>query len=363
MAGSRHVGSITELNLSACQPNTLVDRINAVPGLKTSAAFLTFLRANLVLLDSSMPSNVSTPTLGPSASQTLPPVSHSSPLASNGTKPQDIPDDDDLPPLSLEVLTSREDKAAALKLVADSIAQQRQRAALHLVLHPLPLAALLAVLAVIYRCAWSQNTQHDLGTTLMLGSGAIMTYLMAIRFITSGYIRAAEAISWDFLTTGPDGLDEEDLVIGSRYGGEVIGALVLRFERQQRPSSSDGTTTSTSNANSNGTNNGPHSRRKSQQHSRQNSLKLKKNGGTGFIRAWTVRMRYRGRGLGGDMLREAVRITRERCGRDAPVGFAQEHANSAMVLPEFFNKPFRRGEMRAAKALEKILGTWDGKRR
>jgi hypothetical protein len=28
---------ITELNLSTCQSNTLVDRINAVPGLKTSA--------------------------------------------------------------------------------------------------------------------------------------------------------------------------------------------------------------------------------------------------------------------------------------------------------------------------------------
>jgi hypothetical protein len=36
MASSRHLGAITELNLSACQPNTLVDRINAVPGLKTS---------------------------------------------------------------------------------------------------------------------------------------------------------------------------------------------------------------------------------------------------------------------------------------------------------------------------------------
>jgi hypothetical protein len=40
MASSRHVGAITELNLSTCQSNTLVDRINAVPGLKTSAGKL-----------------------------------------------------------------------------------------------------------------------------------------------------------------------------------------------------------------------------------------------------------------------------------------------------------------------------------
>lgn len=37
METSQHVGAITELDLSICQQNTLVDRINAVPGLKTSA--------------------------------------------------------------------------------------------------------------------------------------------------------------------------------------------------------------------------------------------------------------------------------------------------------------------------------------
>jgi hypothetical protein len=63
------------------------------------------------------------------------------------------------------------------------------------------------------------------------------------------------------------------------------------------------------------------------------------------------------------MLREAVRLTRERCGKDAEVGFAQEHANSVMVLPEMFNRPFRKGEMRAARALEKVLGEWDGRKR
>ncbi len=40
-----------------------------------------------------------------------------------------------------------------------------------------------------------------------------------------------------------------------------------------------------------------------------------------------------------------------------------EHANSVMVLPEMFNRPFRKGEMRAAKALEKVLSEWDGRRR
>ncbi|KAK4235128.1 hypothetical protein C8A03DRAFT_46677 [Achaetomium macrosporum] len=325
MESSQHVGAINELDLSACQPDTLVGRINAVPGLKTSAAFLTFLRANLVLTHSPMSSNVSTPSLGPQPSQDTQGIS-----------------DSDIPPLSLEILTARADKAAALRLIADSIAQQRQQAASHLVFHPLPLSGLLAVLAAIYRYAWVRNGQHDLGTTLLLASGAIMTYLLAIRYLTSGYLRAAEELSWDFLTPGASNGQggQEDLIIGTRFGSEIIGALVLRLERL---SSSDG--------------NHGHGRRKS--HSRQNSLK----GGRGVIRAWTTKLRYRRRGVGGDMLREAVRVARERCGKDAEVGFAKEHANSVMVLPERFNGVFRKREMRAARTLDELLSKWDGRTR
>ncbi|KAK4097392.1 hypothetical protein N658DRAFT_489231 [Parathielavia hyrcaniae] len=350
MESSRHVGAITEVNLGAVFNQTLVDKINAVPGLKTSAAFLTFLRANLVLQHSTMSSNVSTPTLGP---QTLPRVS-SSPLAAHPPQQSGLDDEDededDIPPLSLEILTTRADKAAALQLVADSIAQQRPQAALHLVFHPLPLAGLVAVLAAVYRYTWADNTRHDLGTALMLSCSTCMIYLLAIRYITSGYLRAAEELSWDFFRNPSSG--EEDMVLGTRYGADIIGALVLRLEP-----SSEVNSNSSPNPNSHG---GGRSRKA---HSRQNSLKGKRLATVGMIRAWTTRLRYRGRGLGGDMLREAVRVTRERCGRDAEVGFAREHANSTMVMPELFNKPFRRGEMRAARALEKVLADWDGRRR
>jgi len=86
-------------------------------------------------------------------------------------------------------------------------------------------------------------------------------------------------------------------------------------------------------------------------------------GGRGVIRAWTTKLRYRGRGIGGDMLHEAVRITREKCGKDAEVGFAKEHANSEMILPSMFNGRFRKGEMRAARALEKVLALREGGKR
>ncbi|KAL2146905.1 hypothetical protein VTI28DRAFT_1632 [Corynascus sepedonium] len=365
MASARHVGAITELNLSTCQPSNFATKITAaaVPGLRTSAAFLTFLRANLVLLDSAVvPSNAPTPTLAPQSQTLLPPV-HPSRLATKQSRA--ALSDDEIPPLSLEVLTTEEDKGAALKLVADSIAQQRQRAASHLALHPLPLAALLAVLATIYRYySWavakkSAHQQHDdLGNALMLGaSGAVLTYLVIIRALTSGYLRAAGGISRDYLSAGRPAGAEEDIILGTRHGSDIVGALVLRLERPGSTSSPDGSGGGSSCGS--GGSGGGGSRRKA--HSRQNSFKLK--GGRGVIRAWTIRLRYRGQGLGGDLLREAVRITRERCGRDAEVGFAKEHANSVMVLPELFNRPFRKAEMQAARALDKILSEWDGRRR
>jgi hypothetical protein len=49
MESSRHVGAVTEVNLSALN-HTLVDRINAVPGLKTSTGkYFTFSSSEFLL--------------------------------------------------------------------------------------------------------------------------------------------------------------------------------------------------------------------------------------------------------------------------------------------------------------------------
>lgn len=269
-----------------------------------------------------MSSNVSTPYLEPHTSQTLPspPLTTSVPLAPL----------DDIPPLSLDVLTSRDDKVAALKLVADSIAQQRQQASSSLATNPLLLSFLVASLAILYRYTWTSHIP-DLGTAMMLASGLIMTYLLGIRHLTSGYLSAAESLNWDWLV---DENGEEDVIIGTRFGTELIGALILHVE----PNISFG--------------NGK---------KKKGSISMK--GGKGVIRAWTTKLKYRGKGIGGDMLREAVRITTQRCGRDAEVGFALSHANSAKVLPDVFNGVFRKGEIRAARALEGVVGNAKGDRK
>ncbi|KAK3488129.1 uncharacterized protein B0T23DRAFT_398775 [Neurospora hispaniola] len=377
MDGSNHMSSsITELDLSKCHPR-MVDRINAVPGLKTSAAFFTFLRANLVLPHSGLSSNPSTPYLEPYVPPPLPPLSRSpssSSSSSSTTKssksrsksttmtstPPTVAASgaenlDDIPPLTLDILTTRPAKTDALKLIADSIAQQRQQASYHLITHPACLSALSAALALVYQFGIARaSPQHqDWGTTAMLLSGVVMTYLMTIRYFTSGYIKLAESLSWDWLLNpsaadgnSPATEEEEDIVLGTYYGTELIGALVLRLEPPTSSRSSS-----------------PTANRQRKSHSRHNSFSAKTKslkGGRGVIRAWTTKLRYRGRGVGRDMLVEAVRLTREKCGKEAEVGFAAEHANAncGEVLPEWFCGGFRKGERRAARCLEGVVAEY-----
>lgn len=156
-----------------------------------------------------------------------------------------------------------------------------------------------------------------------------MACLVGVRGVTRGYISLAEEMNWSF-AQNEDG--EEDVIIGSRFGEDIIGATILRLER-------------------NGNGNGNGGRRKS---------KPSKLGGKGVVRAWTTKMRYRGTGVGTEMLEEVVRITREKLGNSAEIGFAAEHANSNMVLPEIFNSGFRKKEVRAARALEAVVESMDG---
>lgn len=290
------------------------------------AAFFFFLRANLVI----NPSAVSTPDMEPAPSSKLPPPSPS-PLVT--VDPPSNPVPDDLPPLSVGILDGELDKLDALNLVTDSIAQQRQSSSYHLVFHPYLLAILSVGLALAYQYSW--RVKRDLGTALMLHSGVVMIYLLAIRYITGAYIQVAEGMKWSWMVSEADG--EEDTVIGVRFGKDLIGALVLRLEPNPNH----------------------HLAGSKKRNSRGSALR----GGKGVIRAWTVKLKYRGKGVGADMLHEAVRVTRERCGRDAEIGFAREHANSTTVLPEAFNGAFRKDEQRAAKALEKVLSEWEGSKR
>ncbi|CAL3968330.1 unnamed protein product [Diplocarpon coronariae] len=146
-----------------------------------------------------------------------------------------------------------------------------------------------------------------------------MACLVGVRGVTSRYLTLAEELNWDFVRNAEG---EEDVILGSRYGEELIGALVLRLERNGK----------------------------------------RAKGGRGVIRAWTVGARYRGNGVGTELLEQAVKVTRKRLGRDSRVGFAAGHANSEMVLPGLFNAGFRRREMLAGRMLRDVVAGTDRRR-
>lgn len=387
-----HAAAPPTSNLSVSQPPAFGEhrRGSSIPGSRTAAAFLTSLSANLTLpdVDSPFPSPVSTPPSMRDASEAhishLPPPS---PLAAAVPMSVDEYSSDAVGPTDLlspslgaaaakqqqqqhasqvrqrrhqewaggrgqpqpqqqqqqqqqqpqpaaadalagvpELLTaatqSDEDKVAALKLVADSVAQQRQAASWALLSHPVVIAGYVLLLAIVYRVMY--RAPSDAPLLFTTGAGVTMACLVAVRLLTSGYIRHAESINWTFLD------ESADSVVITRFGGQIIGALVLGWAG---PSS---------------TGNKAARRRK----------------GRGVIKAWTVKLRYRGKGVGTGLLEEAVKETVRRGGEG--VEFAEEHANSRRFMPQYFNGFLDRREDRAHDALQDVInssGAFNGRRR
>ncbi|KAJ6444604.1 GCN5-related N-acetyltransferase (GNAT) domain-containingprotein [Purpureocillium lavendulum] len=364
-----HAG-VRELDLSNCTPSFVADRVGVAPGLRCSAAFFTFLRANLVLTPSAISSPGNTPYLEPYSPQ-LPPyhqlVNHNhqlhqqhsrlsstspstpSPLAAQPLSTRHRYPDDDVPPLSLDTLATPDDKAEGLRLVADSVAQMRPRAARVLARHPLVLAALASAWALV--CGFVHASRGgSAGLALPLGCIAVAAYLLAVRLSTAGYDKLAESIDVSWLQH-PSSSGHEDVVLGARRGGILVGALVLRIEPRLG-------------ANTAGSSSSNGSQAFQYLHRRKNrSRSASFRGGRGVIRAWTTLDGRRGEGIGRELLHAAVRRTRDVCGRDAQVGFAKEHANSVMLLPDIFTAPFKHDERRAAESLQAVVDEWDVFRR
>lgn len=278
-----------------------------------------------------MNSNTSTPLLDPSSSQTLPPLLPSSLATMTSTAGEDTDLDrnrlDEIPLLTTTILTNEADQIAALKLVADSIAQQRQLASRAVIFHPIIITAYVGLLAILSRFIYKSSA--DIGILLTTGAGVTMAALVAVRGITRAYITFAEELNWNWIKNEDA---EDDIIIGSRYGEDIIGAAILRLERNVHGSG-------------------------------KKKAKNSKTGGKGLVRAWTTKLRYRGTGVGTELLEQVVKVTRDKLGNSAEIGFAAEHANSRMVLPEFFNGGFRKKEVRAAKALDLVVDSMDGRKK
>ena len=155
--------------------------------------------------------------------------------------------------------------------------------------------------------------------TIMIttGMGVIMALLLGVRLLTSGYIGLAEEVNFGWLDgtakegqgggsgglsdpgkygsgsgsgeggkevvhkrQASDGKGGEPVVIVSKWGEEIMGTVVLRFVKKERK---------------------------------------------GYVRAYTVRLRYRRKGVGEGLLEEAVKYVWGKGGR--AVEFEEGHAS------------------------------------
>ncbi|KAI4765935.1 hypothetical protein E4T51_01111 [Aureobasidium sp. EXF-12344] len=276
-----------------------------IPGFRTSAAFFTSLRTNLHLGVSPPPSPMSTPpSMRASASSIGPP----SPLQNAVDNGSDIPEGPltGVPDLKTYVAETEEDKIAALKLVADSIAQMRQTANRILMFNPFNLAAFIAFLAVVSQ--YLIKSRSDIGIMFTTSAGILMAAMVTIRRFTNPYIALAEEVHISML--------EDADVLVTKYGNEVIGTVILGWVDAE--------------------------------------TKGKRRKWRAEIKGWAVRIRYRGKGEGIALLQEAVNLARK---KDADgILFAPDHANSKRVLWDFYNGPFEKKEKKAAAKLQAL---WD----
>jgi ribosomal protein S18 acetylase RimI-like enzyme len=263
--------------------------------------------------------------------------------------------DIDIPSLTTYQATSPDDLISALRLIADSIAQQRQDASQAVISHPVVLAAMTAVLAIVFRVLY-HGQSGDLAVVATTMAGCVMAGLAGVGYVTSGYLELAERTgTWGWLYTsqkGPEDLskkerhdddddddnDNKPVVLVTKYGEEIIGTVVVH------PTS-----------NSNSASPSP-STSKSKSKSKTKPRQFPKRGTTtGTIRAWTVKRRYRNKGIGTGLLEEAVTLCKKNNNNwEGPV-FDEHHANSVRLLPGMFLKGrFERREMRAKRLLEEV---------
>jgi len=300
----------------------------------------------------------------------------------------------DIPPLTTYVAVTEAEQIDALRLIADSVAQQRQTASRAIISHPVVLTAVIAILAILSQYLFDRRG----GLILVVSTvaGWALTGMAAIGYLTSGYIERAEQTgTWAWLHAGrvristssssssslsPSSAsitgenrsthrhvaakpasscrdqnhsdeesdndnsrtnsedqklidseyeDDQDTILVTRYGDQIIGALVLRSPPVLPPLTL------------------PVSESTSQGGSTNDSNKK------ATIRAWTVHVRYRNKGIGTGLLEAAVSQCLSR--RWPGLVFAGQHANSARLVPRWFHTPFKKGEKRARALLEEVM--------
>tara|TARA_R110002003_G_scaffold96_19_gene7585 strand:+ start:26116 stop:26598 length:483 start_codon:yes stop_codon:yes gene_type:complete len=154
-----------------------------------------------------------------------------------------------------------------------------------LIFHPITLATFAVVAAIAIQ--WTLRTSNEWLVAATTVGGITMSFLIFIRWMTGGYIGLAEDIDMGWLG------DDKILVV--KWGEDIIGALVLGWA--------------------------DHDAAKKRGRRRR---------GKAVIRGWTVKLKYRGKGVGESLLEEAVKVAGEK-GADGIV-FDVDHASKYLYF-------------------------------
>lgn len=259
-------------------------------------AFLSSLRTNLRLNASPPPSPMSTPPSMHASASFLPGgAPEPSPLVADMSilTPPHTPTNplEGVPDLTTFTTTDDDEKIAALKLVSDSVAQMRQTASSILIYHPVNIGVFAVLLGLV--CQRLYKDRSDTGIVFTTAAGITMAALIFVRWLTGGYIFAAE----DYAKLAPEMLENADVIV-TKFGDEVIGAVIMGWKGVEPGKGGS---------------------------SPRDSQRGKRRKWRAEIKGWAVRIRYRGKGCGGDLLEEAVQLAKSK-GAET-VGFADDHAS------------------------------------
>lgn len=189
-----------------------------------------------------------------------------------------------VPELKTYIAEEEEEQVAALKLVADSVAQQRQAANSALIFHPLNLAIAVAVISLVARNVYEWKKDAIIaGSTC---SGIIMIGLALCRYATQGYLHRAETINWQWL-------GDSATIFITKFGDEIMGTVIVDWVPED-------------------------------------SRNRRKKAWRGEIKGWAVRLKYRGKGVGSALLDDAVKEFRKK-GADT-IEFSEDHASKSGII-------------------------------
>lgn len=245
--------------------------------------------------------------------------------------------EDGLPILKTFPATTEELKIEALRMVADTVAQQRNLASRAIIYHPLTLGLWVAVLAGLYQQFWTGDV-WDWLKILTTFLGVVMATFGGIRMLCGPYIFEAERIgTWSWLKQGRSAQEQEnsgvrvlgdgDEILLTKFGNEHIGTIIFRGIQPLTPSSpSTG------------------SKRARRAQSPPKNTKM-------MIRAWCVGQKYRRKEIGSALLEDAIRVGMDKGWTTEGIDFAMDHANSKRVLPAMFNAPLDKFEHIAQRTL------------